>query len=801
MNFPAKTVMQRYAFVAALLVIGFLAVIAKAAYIMTVQKDFWMAVSSRFVRENVVVPPTRGNILADNGEVLASSLPEYKIYMDFMSWEKDSLRRAKEQHWRDSLLYGKMDSICRGAHAVLPDLSPEELKECLLKGREKKSHHWLLYKKRITYIQYCMLKQLPLFRLSANRGGFHTEEFKTRKNPYGRLAIRTIGSLYKGIDSARTGIELSYDTVLRGHPGRAHRQKVLRRYLPIIDEPAIDGCDVQTTLNVEMQDICEKALGDQLTSLQEKYGGCNAGVCILMEVATGDVKAITSLTRMDDGTYQEINADAVKNLYEPGSVFKPMSILVAMDDGHVKITDQVDVMNGQREMYGRTMRDADWRSSANRMLTVPQILQKSSNVGVSTLIDRYYHDNPQKFVEGIYRIGVAEDLKLPIPGYAKPKIRMPKPDLSNWSKTALPWMSIGYETQIPPISTLTFYNGIANNGKLVRPRLVKAVLRGGEVVRECPVVVLRDQMAKPEAVHAMQECLESVVSLGLGRKAKSRYFKVAGKTGTAQVWTKHGFSSQYLISFAGYFPADKPQYSCIVCIQKSAPASGGGMCAPVFKRVAETVMAQRLTDDYSQARDSVNCLIPAVYAGNMGAAARVLEALKVNHAYNAPGDGNVLAWGVCHTEGQNLTLSAVADAGGEKAVPDLTGYGLRDALFRLEKLGLRVKVVGMGKVKHQSIQPGAHFKKGQQIVLELDREARSKTGGITAKKDTVSSSRPPQTAEQDKKKPEKVEKSDKTEKKESPTKKEEKKKSSAKKEEEKTTVPRKQKSAADKKSR
>lgn len=798
MNFPAKTVMQRYAFVAALLVIGFVAVVAKAAYIMIVQKDFWMAVSSRFVRENVVVPPTRGNILADNGEVLASSLPEYKIYMDFMSWEKDPKRRAKEQHWRDSLLYSKMDSICQGAHAVLPDLSPETLKETLIKGREKKSHHWPLYKKRITYIQYCMLKQLPLFRLSPNQGGFHTEEFKTRKNPYGRLAIRTIGSLYKGIDSARTGIELSYDSVLRGHPGRAHRQKVLRHYLPIVDEPAIDGCDVQTTLNVEMQDICEKALGDQLASLQEKYGGCNAGVCILMEVATGDVKAITSLTRTDDGTYKEINADAVRNLYEPGSVFKPMSILVAMDDGYVKITDQVDVMNGQKEMYNRTMRDADWRSSANRMLTVPQILQKSSNVGVSTLIDRYYHDNPRKFVEGIYRIGVAEDLKLPIPGYAKPVIRMPKPDLSNWSKTALPWMSIGYETQIPPISTLTFYNGIANNGKLVRPRLVKAILRGGEVVRECPVVVLRDQMAKPEAVRSIQECLESVVSLGLGRKAQSRYFKAAGKTGTAQVWTKHGFSSQYLISFAGYFPADKPQYSCIVCIQKSAPASGGGMCAPVFRRVAETVMAQRFTDDYSQARDSVNSLAPAVCAGNMDAAARVLEALDVSHTYQPLSEGSALAWGNCHAEGQTLSLTAAVETGTERTVPDVTGYGLRDALFRLEKLGLKVKVTGIGKVKRQSIQPGAHFEKGQQIELELDKETTRKNSGTIVKNDAASPSDTAQSAGKAKTTVEKAEKSDKTDKKAQSEKKGKQKEAPAKKEKEKATVPKKQKSVADK---
>ena len=334
-----------------------------------------------------------------------------------------------------------------------------------------------------------------------------------------------------------------------------------------------------------MQDICEKALSDKLTEID-----ANSGVCILMEVGTGDIKAMTSLRRMADGSYQEINADAVKNLYEPGSVFKPMSFLVGMDDGYIHMTDIVDVGCGIKEMYGRKMRDANWRSGGSGVVTVPQILQKSLNVGVSTLIDRAYHDNPRKFVEGIYRIGVAEDLKIPIPGYAKPRIRMPKADGSNWSKTALPWMSIGYETQIPPITTVNFYNGIANNGKLLRPRLVKAILHNGEVVKEYPVVVLREHMAKAEAVKNIQDCLESVVSVGLGKKAGSPYFHVSGKTGTAQVWTKNGFASQYLVSFAGYFPSEKPLYSCIVCIQKGAPASGGGMCAPVFKRVAETVI-------------------------------------------------------------------------------------------------------------------------------------------------------------------------------------------------------------------
>ena len=489
---------------------------------------------------------------------------------------------------------------------------------------------------------------------------------------------------------------------------------MLNRYLTIIDKPAEDGLDVQTTLNVGMQDICEKALSDKLTEID-----ANSGVCILMEVATGDIKAMTSLRKMNDGSYQEINADAVKNLYEPGSVFKPMSFLVGMDDGYIHMTDVVDVGCGIKEMYGRKMRDANWRSGGSGVVTVPQILQKSLNVGVSTLIDRAYHNQPRKFVEGIYRIGVAEDLKIPIPGYAKPRIRMPKSDLSNWSKTALPWMSIGYETQIPPITTVNFYNGIANNGKMLRPRLVKAILKNGEVVKDFPVVVLREHMAKPEAVKNIQDCLESVVSIGLGKKAGSPFFHVSGKTGTAQIWTKNGFAAQYLVSFAGYFPSEHPLYSCIVCIQKGAPASGGGMCAPVFKRVAETVMAQRRSTDYTSVRDTMNCLQPLVCAGNINAAQTILEQLniKFQSALNSS-DENTLTWGVARTDGSGVTLNSVS-VPKDEIVPDVRGYGLRDAVYRLERMGLRVRVRGIGRVSSQNLQPGYRFKRGQQIELIL----------------------------------------------------------------------------------
>ena len=259
---------SRFSVIAILLALVGLVIVGKSLYIMTVKKDYWMAVNDRFQRRNVSLTPMRGNILADDGEVLAASLPEYKMYMDFMVEIDDSTRQRKEQLIRDSLLTVKMDSICQGMHRIFPDIDPAKLAEHLREGRRKKSKNWPVYPKRVSYIEYRRVKQLPLLHLAPYRGGFHVETFRTRVNPFGTLAPRTVGDLYRGKDEARSGIEKTYDAILRGKPGRYHRQKVLNQYLSIVDLPAEDGCDVQTTLNIAMQDITQKALGDRLREIQ-----------------------------------------------------------------------------------------------------------------------------------------------------------------------------------------------------------------------------------------------------------------------------------------------------------------------------------------------------------------------------------------------------------------------------------------------------------------------------------------------------------------------------------------------------
>lgn len=713
-KFANKQVISHFHVIAFIFTLIGILIVVKAAYTMFVQREYWKEVRDRFVRENVRVHPKRGNIFSADGELLATSLPEYKIYMDYVASDRDSVKRAKLQMERDSLLDAKLDSVCRGLNRILPDKPTSWYRERILEGRRRGSRNWLLYPKRISYIDYKEIKALPYFNLGPNKSGFHDEEFNECKKPFGSLASRTIGDLYPGKDSARSGLQLAYDTILRGKDGIVHRQKVSNSYIPIVDVPPVDGADIKTTIDVKLQDFCEKAIVDKLKEI-----GGEVGVVILMEVKTGDVKAIVNMTRCEDGEYREVRNNAVSNLMEPGSVFKPMSFMVAFEDGKIHMNDHVDVAPGVRMMYGRKMKDHNWRRGGYQVLSVPECLEYSSNVGVSLLIDKYYHNNPQQFVNGLYKIGIPEDLHLDIPGYAVPRIRRPKKDGSNWSKTALAWMSIGYETQVPPISVLNFYNGVANGGRMMRPRFVTEAVRDGEVIHEYEPQVVREQMCSPQALKNIQTCLRWVVSKGLGKKAGSPNFSVSGKTGTAQVWKKGGFSFDYLVSFAGYYPSEAPRYSCIVCIQKHGlPASGGGQCGPVFRKIAEKVMSETSVVKLTDAVDTLHSAIPLVYGGNLQYASKVLEDMHLSSDADwSETKPEKTIWGRAVSSSRHVELKMEnIDAG---KVPDLKGMGARDALYLMERLGLRVKLKGIGQVVEQSLPAGHLIRKEELITLRL----------------------------------------------------------------------------------
>ena len=704
-----KKIMIRYSFIILVMVLVGLAIVFKAGVIMFAERQYWKDVADRFVKENVTVRPNRGNIISSDGQLMASSLPEYKIYMDF---------KAGGQ-LKDSLLMLYLDSICDGLHQIFPDKSKAEFKAHIKKGRAKGSRNYLLYPKRISYIQYKEAKRLPVFNMSKYRGGFHEQTFNQRKKPFGSLAMRTLGDMYSDMTlGAKNGLELQYDSILKGREGITHRQKVMNKYLNIVDIPPVDGCDIITTIDVGMQDIAEKALIDQLKEING-----NVGVAILMEVKTGEVKAIVNMTKCNDGVYREIRNNAVSDMMEPGSTFKTASIMVALEDGYITPNQEVDTKNGVYMMHGRPMKDHNWHRGGYGVIDITKVLMVSSNIGVSRVIDENYHNQPEKYVEGLYKLGIATPLNLDIPGAAKkPNIR--KPTKANWSRTALAWMSIGYETQVPPMNTLAFYNAIANNGVMVKPKFVKSIVKDGQVIQDIPTEVLNPAIASPKTIEQIQMILEKVVSEGLGKKAGSKQFHVSGKTGTAQVSQGAGGyktgTMQYLVSFCGYFPSEEPKYSCIVAIQKSGlPASGGLMAGSVFSEIAERVYAKHLAQDLKEAKDSTSILTPDVKNGDLAETRYVLDEINTQVTGVDNKRKNKPIWGsVSHQPNQNISLNPKEMD--EKRVPSVIGMGAKDAVFLLESLGLKVHLAGMGKVKSQSIPAGNTLHKGRTIQLRLN---------------------------------------------------------------------------------
>lgn len=714
--FDRKKILPRFKFFAYIILLLGAIVIGKATYIVTAQREYWTKVSSKLHKEGVETTPVRGNILSDDGRIMASSLPEYILYMDF---------KAVKAAGNDSLLLANMDSICDGLHEIFPDRTAKEFKDGMMEGFKNDEQNYKIYgNKHVTHNIYAQVKALPVFRLHPYKGGFHVQDFNARQHPHGSLAFRTIGTLYGAKDSAKCGLELYYDSILRGENGIVNRQKVMNKYLSLTVKEPVDGADVVTTLNVDIQDIAERAM---LSELREING--DVGVVIVMETKTGDVKAMVNMSKLADGNYAEIKNNAVSDLLEPGSVFKTASMMVALDDGVCDTNYVVQTGSGIKDMYGAKMRDHNWAHGGCGTVNMVKAMEKSSNIGVSCIIDRHYKKNPEKYVEGLYRLGLHDDLKLPFFGYATSNIKMPqrngKGNLTNWPLTTLPWMSIGYETQVPPMQTVTFYNAIANGGKMMRPRFVQRIEKNGEVLEEFPPEVMREQIAKPTTIEKITKILTSVVKRGTGKKAGSKLFSVAGKTGTAQIASGGGYKRgimHYLISFCGFFPAEDPQYTCIVCIQKAGAASGGLMCGKVFHEVSEGIMSQQLRHEAVDAKDlEENIVNPNVKNGNIGAAGYVLDQLGIQidsnfqNKYKLNGE---TAWGQASANSGNVKLEKRKELD-KDSVPDVYGMGARDAVYVLESCGLKVKILGRGKVQSQSIAAGEKVKKGTVCHIVL----------------------------------------------------------------------------------
>ncbi len=679
-------------------------IVGAAANLMVMRADYWQVVEDKFRNDSLSIPAMRGNILSSDGKIMVASVPEYRLLMDYVVIERDSQTRVKAQHWRDSALRRDIDSIATGLAEIFPDRDAKWFKERILQGQKKGSHSWRIYPKLATYTQYQECKNLPLLRESMYKGGFHVEKTMQRKKLYGSLASRTLGDLYRDSDAAKSGLEWCYDTLLRGRNGYAHSMKVYNTRQKFVDLPPVNGHDLVSTIDVRMQDIAEKALLDKINEegLRETT---EKAVAILMEVETGDIKALVSMSKVGD-TFMEIQNDAINALWEPGSTFKTGSMMVAMEDGYIDTSTVMYCEGGVYDMHGRPMRDHNWRKGGYGDLSVTQILGQSSNIGVSKIIDTYYHDNPAKFVQGLNKLGVGIPLNLTMG--ADPKVRMPKEDWKrdpNWSKTALAWMSIGYEVQVTPLNTLTFYNAIANNGKMVRPRFAKAEMENGRVVREFPVEVIKEKICSQATLGKIQAVLEQVVSKGLGKQAGNKKFHVSGKTGTAQVAENGSYAShKYMVTFCGYFPSEAPKYSCIVCIYKrGTPASGGGQCGPVFSKISQLVMNQGNEREIELASDSTSVFAPQVAAGNMNETRRLLEMMNLPWQENGASD---TAWGSVDIDSATHQLSISGKQMAANTIPDVTGMGARDAVFALQDAGMKVRVSGTGRVVKQNVADG-----------------------------------------------------------------------------------------------
>ncbi|MHB9054687.1 MAG: penicillin-binding protein [Paludibacteraceae bacterium] len=709
MTVPGKNIIGRFATVYIVIVFLMLTVIYNIVKIQTVEREGWLKLGTKNNKKDITVRPNRGNIYSADGRLMASSIPTYYIYMD---------TRVPALHENDGQLFTEnIDSLSECLADYFQDKSKAEYKRDFTNAYRQGKGEYNFYKGKITYAQLKDIRKFPLFKLGRNKSGLLTKEMFSRVKPFTTLASRTIGDIYADeTKGGKNGLELGFDSVLRGIPGVSSRQKVANRWEEVVQVEPVDGMDIVSTIDVDMQDIAEKALLDKLKEIEAQ-----TGYAIIMEVKTGEIKAIVNMDRNADGSYSENRNGAVSDRVEPGSTFKTASLMAVLDDGRAKLSDVIETGNGLYHFGNAVMRDHNANHGGYGTITLEQALDASSNVGVSRTIVKAYGDNPGRFVDKLYKIGLNEPFQLYIPGAAKPWIRHPNDKSAYWSATTLPWMSIGYEVQIPPIYTLAFYNAIANNGKFIEPLFVKSINKNGLVVKEFKARVINYQICKPSTLKDVRRALLGVVEnprYGTGKAVHSPYIRIAGKTGTAQISKGiAGYSAggkTHQVSFCGFFPYENPKYTCIVVIRepKIGYPSGGLMSGVVVKNIAERITAiDTVSTIYDLQLDSayIDYKKPLVKSGNYEAFLNVMQNLKQSFS------GQGTSWIKAVSDGrktQVINLPLVA-----RTLPDLTGMGAKDAIYLCEKLGLRVNMSGVGKVKSQNIPPGIRPIKGQIITL------------------------------------------------------------------------------------
>lgn len=682
-----RHILLRYALVIVGVLLFSIAIVKKAADTCIIHADKWNEKAAQMLSVTHEVMPERGDILAQNGEVMATNMTYYRALIDF------GVPKFKAREFNDSVKI-----LSQMLAKYFPNKTAAAYEKGMRSAFLRKKRYYVLVRE-VTGHDYELLKTFPFLRYSTPYSGFYIdpnrEKIIKREKPYGTMASRAIGGLDETFHG-NSGLEKALDSLLYGIPGRTIKKQIPSGIVDWVSDPPQRGLDVKTTIDIDIQDITEQALLQTIEETQPEFA-----VAIVMEVATGEIKAMSNLSRLPGGEYLETVNNAVQG-YEPGSVVKPLSMMIALDDGVVRPNDVINGHNGVfRYPAGARVRpitDTHGRES----MTAIEAMKYSSNIGLSEIILRGYERDPDRFVQRIYEVGFMEPFDLGIPGTARPTIRHLKATVQD--RINLTRMSYGYTTKIPPIYTLALYNTIANDGKFVKPRLVKELLRNGKPEKVFDISYIREHACKPETARALRQMLYAVVNDddGTGRLARSKKVTIAGKTGTVRNIGADGkYESRYRITFCGFFPYEKPQYSCIVLLGKPdlpGMPSAGRYCGGVLKKIAETLYSMgRLDVPMAMPSDSTQTFAPSIMKGDIAETRQVLQRLGVR--------GDVSD---CYN------IETYCDS-----MPDVSGMGARDALYLLEQAGLNVSIQGRGRVYEQSIPRGAALQPGTTVILKL----------------------------------------------------------------------------------
>ena len=676
------------------MVIFAVAVLYKMFSLQVVEGSHWQAMADSLSTRYQTIEATRGNIFSSDGSLLATSVPEYDVRMDMVA----------PGILEDDVFYSKVDSLAASLAVFFKDKSVDQYRRLLRKARKDKNRYYLV-KRNVSFQDMKVVRAFPIFNLGKYKGGLIAEQKNKRIMPFKTLAARTIG--YKNENVQPVGLEGAYAEYMDGVSGSRLVQRIAGgSWMPINEDTEVsptDGADIISTIDVNMQDVAQKALEKQLIA-SDADNGC----VILMEVATGEVRAVANFTKVEEGVYKEKFNYAVAQSAEPGSTFKLASYMAAIEDGKIDTSDIVDTEDGTFTVYRKTIRDS--HHGGYGKISVKRAFEVSSNTAITKLIYQNYKSNPAAFTSRLHKMHLNDKLGLQIPGEGDPLIKTPKS--RSWSGLSLPQMAYGYELKVTPLQMLALYNAVANNGKMIAPLFVKEVRRLGHTVEKFEARVINEKIASDETLAKVRGMLKGVVEEGTAKVLKNSLFKMAGKTGTAQMAdgaAGYKTNRRYQGSFAGYFPADKPKYSMIVVVQN--PRKGGyyaiSVAAPVFKEIAERVYA----GDTQMYHDLNNLKFTSAYGMPQIKNGFLKDSQYVSNAFGLK--ANRLQ--------KDTTRNFVVDDGiVEGKVPDLKGMGLKDAMFLLGNVGMKALVKGKGKVVRQSINPGELASKGLPISIELE---------------------------------------------------------------------------------